>query len=105
VRTLLTIILSIFILPISAEAQDKKANFEGLLNQLLAPGPLIVGHEKLEHKDCLKCHEPAGGIPNKLCSDCHIEIRAHIDAKAHFHGLMNGKACIDCHKDHKRPRF
>lgn len=75
--------------------------FEGLLNKLLAPGPLVLGHENLEHKDCLQCHEAGGGVPNAKCLDCHKDINSHVEMKKHFHGLMNGKACIDCHKDHK----
>lgn len=78
-----------------------KAKFEGLLNKLLAPGPLILGHDNLEHKDCLKCHEAGGGVPNKNCLSCHKDIAKDIDARMHFHGLMNNKNCIDCHKEHK----
>ncbi|RZA22538.1 MAG: hypothetical protein EOP10_15175 [Proteobacteria bacterium] len=81
--------------------ESKSEKFEGLLNKLLAPGPLVLGHENLEHKDCLKCHEVGGGVPNNKCMDCHKDISSHVDAKKHFHGLMNGKACIDCHKEHK----
>lgn len=94
-------ILLLLCLPSILWAQDDKPKFEGLLNKLLAPGPLIGGHGELEHKDCLKCHEPAGGIPNQKCADCHKDIRGNIESKTHFHGLMKGKACIDCHKDHK----
>lgn len=101
----LLIIIFIVFLPALAFGQEPKQKFEGLLNQLLAPGPLILGHEKLEHTDCLKCHEAAGGVPNKLCLDCHKEIRRDVEAKNSFHGLMNNKACIDCHKDHKGRNF
>ena len=73
-----------------ARADEKSEKFEGLLNKLLAPGPLVLGHENLEHKDCLKCHEAGGGVPNKNCLDCHKDINAHVEAKKHFHGLMNG---------------
>jgi hypothetical protein len=101
VRTFGYIIIFIFLWASPASSQEPKQKIEGLLNQLLAPGPLIIGHDKLEHKDCLECHEPAGGIPNSKCLDCHKEIRKNVEAKANFHGLMNNKACIDCHKDHK----
>lgn len=83
------------------QQQSDSKKFEGLLNKLLAPGPLMKGHEHLEHKDCLKCHEPAGGVPNKLCMDCHTGIKKQVLSKQSFHGLMGGKDCIDCHKDHK----
>ncbi|MDQ3234160.1 MAG: hypothetical protein M3Q07_20330, partial [Pseudobdellovibrionaceae bacterium] len=80
--------------PASGQSTDAKLKFEGLLNQLLAPGPLLLGHDKLEHthNDCLKCHEPAGGIPNNNCLACHKEIRKDVDARQHYHGLMNNKA-------------
>ncbi|MCX6130947.1 MAG: hypothetical protein NTX25_18055 [Proteobacteria bacterium] len=74
----LLIIIFIVFLPALAFGQEPKQKFEGLLNQLLAPGPLILGHEKLEHTDCLKSHEAAGGVPNKLCLDCHKEIRRDV---------------------------
>ncbi len=95
------IMFMILLCPAWLGAQDDKLKFEGLLNKLLAPGPLIAGHDELEHKDCLKCHEPGGGIPNQKCTDCHKDIRSHIESRDHFHGLMKGKSCIDCHKDHK----
>lgn len=82
-----------------------KVKFEGLLNKLLAPGPLMLGHENLEHKDCLKCHDAGGGVPNKNCLDCHKPIQDDINAKKHFHGLMGGRACIECHKEHKGREF
>lgn len=106
-RTLLSLMyfLTLFFVAPPLKAQEGKQSFEGLLNKLLAPGPLIVGHENLEHKDCLKCHEPAGGIPNKLCADCHKEIKVHLDKNDHFHGLMNDKPCIECHSDHKGRAF
>ncbi|RYZ53309.1 MAG: hypothetical protein EOP07_18050, partial [Proteobacteria bacterium] len=79
-----------------------KTKFEGLLNKLLAPGPLATGHEDLEHKDCLKCHEAGGGVPNKNCLSCHEPIDKHVKEKAHFHGLMmQTKFCFECHKEHK----
>jgi len=98
------IILCVLLVNVAfAQSQIKlaEAKFEGLLNQLLAPGPLMIGHAKYEHADCLKCHEPAGGIPNSKCLDCHKEIKAHVELGNAFHGLMKAKPCIDCHKDHK----
>jgi hypothetical protein len=101
------ILLFLAVSPASVQGQDSRLKFEGLLNQLLAPGPLTLGHDNLEHthKDCLSCHEPGGGIPNTNCMACHKEIKAHIEARQHFHGLMNNKPCIDCHKDHKGRNF
>ena len=82
-------------------AQGGNKKFEGLMNKLLAPGPLMLGHEKLEHVDCLTCHDAGGGIPNKNCVECHKGIGLQIRAKTAFHGLMGNKNCIACHRDHK----
>ena len=73
---------------------------EGILNRLLAPGPLIIGHKDLEGSDCLKCHDAGKGVPDSRCLDCHKEIRPFIEQKKGFHGLATG-SCISCHKEHK----
>jgi hypothetical protein len=104
---LLTILLLLATCWASSPAlgQDKKPDFEGLMNKLLAPGPLIKGHEDLEHKDCLECHEPGGGVPNTNCLSCHTEIGKQVKAGVSFHGRMQGRPCIDCHTDHKGRTF
>ena len=80
-------------------AEDVK---QGLLNKLLAPGPVIVGHKELEKVDCLSCHDAGKGVPNTLCLSCHKEIKESIDKKNTFHGLSSlRKNCIECHSDHK----
>ncbi len=55
--------------PKEEAAGDKSSVTEGLLNKLLAPGPLIEGHHDLEKADCLKCHTPREGIPDAKCMD------------------------------------
>ena len=77
---------------------------EGLLNKLLAPGPLIEGHKDLEHKDCLECHTAAAGVPNDKCLACHKEIKKSVDSGSSFHALHN-KDCFKCHVDHKGRTF
>ncbi|MEZ4744286.1 MAG: hypothetical protein R3B45_17860 [Bdellovibrionota bacterium] len=77
---------------------------EGLLNKLLAPGPLIEGHKDLEHKDCLECHIASEGIPNEKCLVCHKEIQASIDRKNSYHGKQQ-KKCHECHSDHKGRKY
>lgn len=75
---------------------------EGLLNKLLAPGPLMEGHKKLEGSDCLKCHEAGKGIAESKCLECHKEIKPFLDSKKGFHGLAaQNQSCIQCHSDHK----
>ncbi|MGE3759350.1 MAG: hypothetical protein AB7H97_16425, partial [Pseudobdellovibrionaceae bacterium] len=73
---------------------------EGVLNQLLAPGPLVKGHKELGKSDCLKCHETGQGTPDSKCLDCHKAIRPFVDRKTGFHGLTS-KSCRDCHAEHK----
>lgn len=106
-RKLLAILVLLLSTVASAQNNDDaaKIRFEGLLNKLLAPGPLMLGHDNLEHKDCLKCHEAGGGIPNQNCLSCHKPIQDDINAKKHYHGLMGAKPCIECHKEHKGREF
>jgi len=73
---------------------------EGLLNRLLAPGPLIEGHKSLEGSDCLKCHSAGKGISEEKCMACHKPIAVEVQAQKGFHGL-NTDSCISCHTDHK----
>ena len=73
---------------------------EGVVNKLLAPGPLMSGHKDLEHGDCLKCHDAGQGVPDGKCLDCHVAIKKSIQEKKSFHGLAKG-TCIACHSDHK----
>ncbi len=82
-----------------SSAQDIK---QGLLNKLLAPGPLIEGHKQLEKMDCLSCHDAGKGVPASQCLSCHKEIKQSIDKKTSFHGLASVKKnCIECHSDHQ----
>lgn len=76
------------------------AESEGILNKLLAPGPLMMGHKNLEGSDCLKCHDAGKGISDNKCMDCHKEIRKAFDSKKGFHGI-NTDSCMKCHSDHK----
>lgn len=73
---------------------------EGLLNKLLAPGPLIKGHAELEKKDCLKCHDAGKGVPDAKCLDCHKSLRPFVVNKKGFHGLHT-QSCRECHSEHK----
>ena len=92
----------LFLLPVSVWGQAKDK--ESLLNKLFAPGPLIVGHQDLEKKDCLKCHDAGEGVPDEKCLDCHKEINAFVKDNKGFHGLQL-KSCKECHADHKGRDF
>lgn len=76
------------------------AESEGVLNQLLAPGPLMGGHKELEKVDCFKCHDAGKGLPESKCLSCHKDIKSYVDLKRGFHGLT-AKSCTACHSDHK----
>ncbi|RME15079.1 MAG: hypothetical protein D6797_07435 [Bdellovibrio sp.] len=77
---------------------------EGFLNKLLAPGPLIEGHKKLEKTGCLECHSASKGVVNSKCLKCHKEIKKYVDLKKGLHGRTN-KDCKECHSDHKGRKF
>jgi hypothetical protein len=90
------LMLAVFTLPSQAG--------EGLLNKMLSPGPLMLGHQDLGQTDCLKCHELNKGVPDAKCLDCHKEIRKSVETKRGFHGRMT-QVCIKCHSDHKGKNF
>ncbi|MCX6105496.1 MAG: hypothetical protein NTY08_06665 [Proteobacteria bacterium] len=77
---------------------------EGLINSLLAPGPLMEGHKEFEHGGCLKCHDAGNGVPDNKCLECHTEIKKSIARKTGFHALAKG-TCLSCHSDHKGRDF
>ncbi|MGE4132043.1 MAG: cytochrome c3 family protein [Bdellovibrionales bacterium] len=83
----------------AAHAED-----EGLLNKLLAPGPLIKGHAHLEGSDCLKCHDAGKGVPDVRCLECHKEIKRDVQVEHSLHGRVK-QACHTCHADHKGRTF
>ncbi|MBK9323428.1 MAG: hypothetical protein IPM97_10900 [Bdellovibrionaceae bacterium] len=91
-------LLSLFI------GSSSLAEKEGILSKLLAPGPLIKGHQDLEDKDCLKCHDAGKGVPNEKCLDCHKQIKPFVEQKRGFHGLTD-KNCMECHREHKGRDF
>ena len=63
----------------------------------------MIGHAKLEGKDCLKCHEAGKGVTAALCMECHKEIKTQVlTTKKGFHYIANqNKSCTECHSDHK----
>jgi hypothetical protein len=103
VFSLLLILMSL-LLPSPANSDVKEKESEGILNRLLAPGPLMSGHKNLEGKDCLKCHDAGKGISQEKCLDCHKPIKLQMNAGTGYHGLMK-QSCIDCHSDHKGRDF
>lgn len=94
IERIIALMLSFFLFSIAS------AEREGLLNQLLAPGPLILGHKELEESRCLECHDVGKGIVENKCLKCHKEIQISKLKINTFHGLVT-KTCITCHTDHK----
>ena len=91
------IVLAASFAPTYAASQEKDE--EGILSRLLAPGPLMEGHAKLDG-ECLKCHEAGKGLSQAKCMACHKAIRVSVDSKSGFHGLAQ-ESCVKCHSDHK----
>jgi hypothetical protein len=101
VKKILYILFSLFVF-FNINLLQADSIKQGLLNKLLAPGPLMEGHQNLEKVDCLSCHDAGKGVPNANCLSCHKEIKQSIDRKNTFHGLASlKKNCIECHSDHK----
>lgn len=85
----------LLLIPLVVLAEEK----EGLLNKLLAPGPLSRVHANLEGS-CLKCHDAGKGVPDQQCLECHKPVAQFSLGKTGYHGLTN-LACIKCHTEHK----
>jgi hypothetical protein len=101
----LAFLLFLLVLPQSPQVRAANGQApEGLLNKLLAPGPLIEGHKNLEKTRCLECHAPRKGVPDSMCLECHQDIREQVHKKNGFHGLTT-ETCISCHSDHKGRDF
>ena len=61
---------------------------------LISPGELSKGHEKLEGlQNCTKCHPAAKKLTPETCLDCHKELQASVSAGKGFHGRLSDKQC------------
>lgn len=71
------------------------------LESVLAPGPVIKGHAKVEN-DCKACHVRFDrAAQDGLCMDCHKDVGQDIRAKSGFHGRQKPQVCRSCHTDHR----
>jgi hypothetical protein len=79
----------------------------------MSPGALLKGHEGLK-RDCLRCHEPFGGVKSRRCIDCHHrdaiglrkvsgELLPSGGKKLLFHKEISASSCLECHSDHHGP--
>lgn len=79
-------------------------------HQMIAPGALMPGHEKLQ-SDCFACHVALRGVSSARCMTCHkpadIGIRttdgrliAGASRMTAFHAQLKEADCTACHSDH-----
>jgi hypothetical protein len=77
---------------------------------MVAPGPLIEGHQTLT-TDCYACHDNFLGTRSARCIECHKPDRIGLftskgvaiagkPGKAAFHAKLAQKDCLACHGDH-----
>ena len=67
----------------------------------ISPGELSSSHASLEGiGNCTACHVLGKAIADDRCLACHTELRTRIAAGTGFHGRLNGKHCVECHKEH-----
>jgi hypothetical protein len=75
-----------------------------VLERVLMPGPVILGHAEYEDT-CSSCHQPfARDSQRALCLDCHTAIDDDIDTSMGFHGrstTIPTIECAACHTEHE----
>ncbi|MCX7163616.1 MAG: hypothetical protein NT083_11340 [Rhodocyclales bacterium] len=78
--------------------------------QMVGPGKLVAGHQKLE-ADCFACHAPLIGASSARCVTCHkpadvgrLTTAGQPIAKpltaVPFHQKLISQDCVACHSDH-----
>lgn len=68
---------------------------------VLSPGPVIRGHQKVEH-ECNACHvrfDRAG--QDALCLGCHKDVAQDLRQRSGWHGKQKAQMCRNCHTDHR----
>lgn len=71
------------------------------MQSLLEPGPLARPHAKLDDPaQCGQCHSQRQGLEREKCLACHKQIKARLEKKEGYHGMLSGD-CWTCHSDHK----
>ena len=71
---------------------------------IFSPGDLSRPHEALEGlANCTKCHAKGEELSPERCLDCHVELKARVQANKGFHGLMppGKRDCQTCHHEHQ----
>ncbi|GAA5181716.1 hypothetical protein GCM10025771_29280 [Niveibacterium umoris] len=71
------------------------------IEKAIMPGELAKAHAKIE-EECSKCHQRFDrSAQDRLCQDCHKDIRKDIAGRQGFHGHLDNTTCRTCHTDHK----
>lgn len=70
--------------------------------ELVNPGPLSKGHQKLTN-NCFACHTPLQGPSRESCLFCHkpSTIGAGKSQQIRFHQSLTEPNCMACHTDHQ----
>ena len=80
------------------------ASASAQIKTLIMPGAVIEGHADVE-QDCEACHAAfERGKQRDLCTACHENVAADIDAAMGFHGRFDSartETCAACHTDHE----
>ena len=82
---------------------------------MIAPGPLIPAHAKID-ANCFACHAPFAGVSAERCIACHkladIGVRTTKNAAIlkggstiAFHASLIESNCTACHTDHSGPQL
>lgn len=68
----------------------------------ISPGPLSRAHRALEGVDqCVRCHDQGDRIAEGRCLQCHQSLAARVSAGQGYHARVRGRACEDCHAEHR----
>jgi hypothetical protein len=72
------------------------------IESVLAPGPVIQGHVKVEH-ECKACHSRFDrAAQDGLCVECHKDVGQDIRQRAGYHGHRDSQpSCKSCHGEHR----
>jgi hypothetical protein len=90
------------LLPSFSSSLDKvQAALPVTLTESWNPGPLSGGHTIFSAK-CSTCHQKAfRGVSDKVCADCHKQVKHHLEADNLHTGKFKNSRCTHCHQDHK----
>lgn len=98
----LSILIALFflLLPL-ANIYHPIEGFEHAISKLLKPAQSLNAHRNFSN-ECKKCHEtPLTKIQDKTCTNCHLDLKTHVEDSALGGELKKEAQCINCHSEHK----